>query len=227
MERGSRNTDSDRKGRERMELYIVRHGETEWNKEHRLQGQTNIHLTEYGKSLARKTGEALKEVRIDKIYSSPLDRSYETALLIRGDRNIPIEKDDRLIELNFGKFEGKTVPELQNDDSTSFRYFFSEPDKYVADETGETLLHLCQRAGEFLKEKIEPMEQQWERVMIVGHGALNKALMSHIKQLEIRDFWSGGLQKNCNVMMVEWKNGIYRVIKEENLFYEQIERKRL
>ena len=66
-----------------MELYIVRHGETLWNREKRLQGREDIELSENGRKVARLTGEALMDTRIDKIFSSPLKRAYETACLIR------------------------------------------------------------------------------------------------------------------------------------------------
>ena len=71
-----------------MELYIVRHSETVWNKERRLQGRSDIELTEYGRELARITGEALKNIDFEAIYSSPLERAYETANLIKGDVSI-------------------------------------------------------------------------------------------------------------------------------------------
>ena len=207
------------KVRERqMELYIIRHGETVWNKEHRLQGRTNIPLSEYGRELAVRTGEALKNVKFDRIYSSPLDRAYETALLIRGDRDIPIEKDERIIELNFGGYEGRVMEELKEDTSTTFQYFFAQPEHYQPDENGETLKHLIERAADFMKDKIEPYENQWERVMIVAHGAMNKALMSYVKGHGIADFWSGGLQKNCNVIIVELVNQKYQVVQEKKIF---------
>ena len=66
-----------------MKLYIIRHGETDWNKEKRLQGQSDTQLNEYGIELARITGEALKDVHFDYIFSSPLKRAYKTAELIR------------------------------------------------------------------------------------------------------------------------------------------------
>ena len=63
-----------------MELYIIRHGETKWNSEKRLQGRSDIELNEYGIELARITSEALKDVKFDRIYSSPLKRYYEAAV---------------------------------------------------------------------------------------------------------------------------------------------------
>ena len=204
-----------------MEIYIVRHGETVWNKEKRLQGRTDIALSDYGRELAVRTGQALRDVVINKIYASPLQRAYETAELIRGERDIELVKDDRLIELNFGVLEGRTMPELKADKNTTFRYFFEQPHWYQPGKNGESLAHLCERAADFMKTEIEPNAEKWERVMLVAHGAMNKALMSYIKGNELKDFWSGGLQKNCNVIIVRYENGKYDVVSEENVFYDE------
>ena len=203
-----------------MELYIVRHGETIWNSKKLLQGSEDIELNENGRILAGKTGKALESVSFDKIYSSPLIRAYETACLIRGYRNIPIIRDNRLRELSFGINEGKDFSKLLEDESNPFHYFFKRPDLYVAPEDGETLEALCVRAKEFLQEKIEPERAQCNRIMIVAHGAMNKALMCHIKNHGIDKFWSGGLQKNCNVIIVNLDENGYTVVDETKLFYD-------
>ena len=120
-----------------MELYIVRHGQTVWNKERKLQGSTDIMLNEEGIRLAKLTGEGLKNIFFDKIYSSPLKRAYDTACYIRGDRNIPIVKDERIRELCFGDLEGRNMDEMSADKSSHFQHFFDEPQLYVPDERGE------------------------------------------------------------------------------------------
>ena len=155
-----------------MELYIVRHGETLWNREKRLQGREDIELSENGRKVARLTGEALMDTRIDKIFSSPLKRAYETACLIRNGRDIEIETDDRLRELSFGHFEGQNFSELIKDETLTFRYFFKQPELYVPADDAETLPHLIARAGDFMQDKIEPLANSCERVMIVAHGIL-------------------------------------------------------
>ena len=202
-----------------MELYIVRHGETVWNKEGRLQGNTDIALSEAGRELAKVTGEALKDTIIDKIYSSPLSRAYETACLIRGDRDIEIIKDERLREVCFGDLEGQIISEMKADPTSHFQNFFEAPDKYVPDEKGEALEALCQRTAEFMEEVILPQADGLKRVMIVGHGAMNKSIMCYIKQHGIDMFWSGGLQKNCNVMIVDYTDGKFTVLEEEKVYY--------
>lgn len=94
-----------------MILYIVRHGETEWNKMGKIQGKTDISLSEDGRKLAQKTADGLKNIKFDYIFSSPLERAYETACIIKGDRDIEIVKDERLIEVGFGLYEGTVVDE--------------------------------------------------------------------------------------------------------------------
>lgn len=204
-----------------MEIYIVRHGETLWNQEKRLQGRTDIALNENGRDVARKTGEALMGTRIDLIYSSPLMRARETAELIRNGRDIEIRTDDRLKELCFGRYEGQDFSKLIRDDSLTFRYFFKQPELYVPAEDAETLEQLIARAGDFMQEAIEPLADQLERVMIVAHGALNKGIMSYIKGHGTDAFWSGGLQKNCNVIIVDYSEHVYTVLDETKLFYEE------
>jgi probable phosphoglycerate mutase len=204
-----------------VEIYIVRHGETIWNAAKKLQGSVDVELNENGRRLAGETGRNLSDMNFDVIYSSPLIRAYETACLIRGYRNIPIIRDDRLRELRFGINEGKNFSKLLEDTSTPFHYFFKAPDKYMAPEDGETLEHICKRAKSFMEEVVEPDVDRYERIMIVGHGALNKAIMCHVKKHGVDKFWSGGLQKNCNVIIVNYDKKGYTVIDETKLFYEE------
>lgn len=203
-----------------MEIYIVRHGQTIWNASNLLQGSADIELNERGRALAGETGRNLENVSFDKIYCSPLIRAYETACLIRGHRNIPIIRDERLKELNFGVNEGKNFKELLADTSDPFHYFFERPDLYLAPQNGETLEHICERGAEFMKEVIEPQKDELERIMIVAHGAMNKAIMCHVKQHGIEEYWSGGLQKNCGVIIVRLDETGYTLLNENKIFYE-------
>lgn len=202
-----------------MELYIVRHGETLWNKERRCQGTIDIRLNEYGRELARITGKALEQVHFDRIYSSPLSRAYETACLIKGERDIPIIKDDRLKEVCFGNMEGMCMDDMLKDPESHFQHFFDMPHLYVPDENGESLEKLCERTRNFMETEIIPVADSLERVMIVGHGAMNKSIMCHIKGHGIDKFWSGGLQKNCNVIIVTYDKDKFTVVDEEKIFY--------
>ena len=85
-----------------MNIYIARHGETIWNKSRLLQGSKDIELCDDGRAIAYERAKQIADVDFDIVYSSPLKRAYETACILRGDRDIPIIKDDRLREVNFG-----------------------------------------------------------------------------------------------------------------------------
>ncbi len=179
-----------------MEVYIVRHGETVWNAAGKLQGNADVELNESGRILAGRLGEELEAVPFDRIYSSPLIRAFETACLIRGHRNIPILRDDRLREISFGCMEGILYSDWMKEDCP-YRFFFTEPGRYYPPQGGETLTQLCARAGDFLREIVEPSWRDTKRIMIVAHGALNKGLMCRIEGHGTDCFWGRALQKNC------------------------------
>lgn len=203
-----------------MEIYIVRHGETVWNREKRLQGTSDIELNEEGRRLARETGKNLWNVEFDIVYASPLKRAYETAELITAKRPITIIRDNRIREIGFGVLEGKTTDQMTEEERKRVNQFFEAPESYIPAEGGEQIEDAAKRAAEFIKEQIEPLEEKgYKRIMIVAHGAINKAMMMYIKQHGKQLFWSGGFQKNCNAIIVDYKNGCYQVISEENVFY--------
>ena len=205
---------------EKMEIYIVRHGTTPWNEKRKLQGRVDIELNEAGREVARLTGIALEGTKFDKIYSSPLIRAYETACLIRSNKdNIPIIRDERLREIHFGDFEGQSAIELQKDQSNSFHYFFTEPEKYQKTGEGEDFIEVCKRTKEFMKQVIEPEKDDLERVMIVGHGAMNKAIMCYVLNHGIEQYWSGGLQTNCGIDIINLDDNGYTLIQRNKKFY--------
>ncbi len=205
-----------------MELYIIRHGETDWNNDKRLQGRSNIELNEYGIELAEITGEALKNVTFDRIFSSPLKRAYHTAEIIKGDRNVPIETDDRLLEISFGEYEGVKTNELP----AEFSDFFDAPDKFIPAKGGETYEELVARTGSFIEEIVVPESEKLDRMLIVAHGALNKALMLNLNHQPIKEMWSGIFQRNCCVNIYEINGHDFRLIQDGKIYYEEKEGKR-
>src|SRR3712207_163192 len=94
-------------------IYLTRHGQTEWNLNKRLQGWKNSPLTKLGISQAKALGERLKDTQIDVIYSSPIERAYKTAEIIKGNKDIEIIKHDGLKEFNYGDWEGLTIDEIE------------------------------------------------------------------------------------------------------------------
>ena len=196
-----------------MELYIVRHGKTMWNEQGRLQGHVDIPLNEEGREAAKRLQKELSDTYFDAIYASHLKRAHETAELICGDRNIPIITDDRLLEISFGDMEGIHCDEWF-DEKSPYRFFFTDPSRYLTPPNGESFEQVCARARDFLEQVIEPLEGKKQRIMIVAHGALNKGLMCHIQHRDISHYWGDGLQKNCECSIFRLDQKKWETIKE-------------
>ncbi|MBP5604936.1 MAG: histidine phosphatase family protein [Ruminiclostridium sp.] len=178
-------------------LYIMRHGKTEWNELHKLQGRTDIPLNDEGMEMAEKAAVEYAGVHIDICFCSPLIRAKETAeILLRG-RDIPIIPDDRLTEMSFGVYEG-----LENSFSIPdcpINTLFFDPAHYEPVEKGESLEQLFRRTGEFLDEKVFPLLEQGKDVLIVGHGAMNSSIITRMKELPLGEFWKTGIE-NCKLI---------------------------
>lgn len=195
-----------------MIIYLIRHGETDWNKAFRFQGQSDIPLNASGIALAKKTAEALRTVPFEMAFSSPLCRALETARIIIGDRQIPLSTDDRLKEISFGVWEGTVVPpQMKEGDSNPLYDFWKRPKQYVPGQNGESFHSLYQRSASFLKEKILPLEGVCETVLLAGHGALNRSILNTIAQIPLEDFWHFSL-KNCAVSQISLKNGHFHIL---------------
>jgi broad specificity phosphatase PhoE len=93
------------------EVYLVRHGETEWSLSGQHTGATDIPLTENGKAVARELGEKLNGIEFTAVWSSPMSRAIDTARLAGYEHDVRI--DDRLKEWAYGDYEGKTTPEIR------------------------------------------------------------------------------------------------------------------
>lgn len=205
-----------------MKLYFIRHGETVWNTQAKLQGKSDIPLNEKGVALARVTGEALADVPFAAIYSSPLKRALQTAQLVAGDRDVPIVTDRRLEEIGFGIWEGlschKDHYEIPSD---SFQDFFLDPFGYQPAAQGETVRHVCGRTADFLEELIRKMGKEESNVLISCHGCTLRALMNYFYQDYTAGFWRGHVPPNCSVSIVEVKEKGFSILAEDKIFYDK------
>ncbi len=206
-----------------MMLYIVRHGETEWNRQHKVQGHTDIPLNDYGRHLARETAEGMKDIRIDLGYTSPLLRAKETAQIIMGDRKAELIEDERIQEIGFGKYEGIcSGGKEQTPESIEFNRFFTDTGDYSAPEDGETVAQLYERTGEFLNEMCCRDDLAEKNILVSTHGAAMTALLNRIKgNLSVEHFWKDEVPPNCSVTLVEIKNGQAEIKKEGMIFYKE------
>lgn len=201
-----------------MEIYLIRHGETDWNKEFRFQGRTDIPLNEYGRELARLTSDALRDVPFDAAFCSPLQRAVETAQIILRDRNVPLIRDERLTEISFGIREGCDFREAGDDPSDPIYDFLKRPAQYRPPEGAESLDDIRRRSAEFLDEIILPLEGRCKTVLIVAHGALNRSILNAVSGIGPEDFWSIRLP-NCAVSRIRLSDGTFRIVDPSAIYY--------
>lgn len=181
-------------------LYIMRHGRTDWNDIHKIQGRTNTHLNEDGIQMAKEAAKKYKDVHFDVCYCSPLDRARETAALVLAGRDVPIVYDERLVEFGFGTFEG-TQDIFEKPDCPLYVFFFHPEDYTTPVEDGESLEELFQRTGDFLKEVVEPDLAAGKDVLILGHGAMNSSIVCQVKKRPVSEFWKDPIP-NCELQLL-------------------------
>ena len=185
-----------------MKIYILRHGETEWNKLKRLQGRSDIPLDDKGEALARMTGEGMRRAGLffDACVSSPLDRARRTAELVLGvepagaasghaqkhwegmRQAVPIALDERIAEVNLGPWEGHCMiddPRFPKVDPEAF-VFFQSPELARVPQGAETYSEVIERTGAFL--------------------------------VPLKDFWRGQVPQNCSVSIAELQDGIWKLL---------------
>jgi len=205
-----------------VKLYLIRHGETDLNKQRILQGQSDFELNAYGRELAEKTREGLRDTEFDLVFSSPLKRAKETAeIIISGREPQPLFiEDKRIQEISFGEFEGLCCgKEHYNIPDKDFNYFFQAPEKYRVPKGGESFEEIIARTGEFLKEITGKPEYADKTVLVSTHGCALKALLANIRPTPLSRFWGEGVNKNCAVTIVEAKEGKFAVLEEGKLYY--------
>lgn len=234
-----------------MKVYVLRHGTTDWNEAKKLQGNSNTKLNEKGRALAAVTAKALSSVEFTHVFSSPLDRAYETAEIIMSGQNaqngestakasgkaetgkaeneiaasveelverehrkgkVEIVKDPRLMEVGFGIDEGVVMEKR----TPGCRLFFEAPAEYVPAEGAESIESLLDRTGNFINEVLVPLSLSKPDavVLISGHGAMNKALMTNFLHREVKNFWDGAWQKNCSISIYEVKGKEFTLLED-------------
>ena len=176
-----------------MKLIVVRHGETSWNHENRILGRTDIPLNEAGCRQAEEAAEKLADIDISAIYASPLKRAHKTAQIIGQYHDCEVSVEGRLIEQNFGIYEGlpRDDPEYQR---AKRQYFSRYP------EGGESFQDLSARVYAFLNEIRE--KHKGETVAAVTHNGIIRVIESYFGDLENEEFVTFGI-KNCEYRIYE------------------------
>ena len=183
-----------------MLIYIVRHGLTEWNKLKKLQGIADVPLAEEGILLAEKTGEALRGVKFDICFTSPLSRARQTAECVLGKRDVPIIPDAAGYYID---------PQIET--------FFRDPVNFKRPENGEDIFDVIARTKDFWDEKTSDPALADKTILVASHGCAVRALLQNVDP-DPKNFWRGCVPPNCCVNLVEVKNGKTTLLEEDKVY---------
>ncbi len=178
-----------------MEIYVMRHGETIWNRKGITQGYSKNRLSEFGKRQVVEAREKYKDIDFDLIISSPMVRTVQTANLFNGERKIKIIKDNRLREIDMGIFTGRKFDSLSEDEIIL-------KSERSADAKMESLFSLYQRVSDFVDE----IKQKYsdKKLLIVTHGlpATYIEMMEKHREFDIDIYGSKQLFMNAEIKKI-------------------------
>lgn len=203
-----------------MKIYVVRHGETELNKNKILQGRYDEALCKEGVDLAVKTGRAIKGIKFDYAFSSPLIRSVETVRLIldnSGNTGVDISTDLRLAEIDVGDWTLRDLTDATYPDFAIMKSFFADPFSQKKCPGGESVCDVMKRTQDFLKELASRND---DKTYLVGtHGMATRAMLNAFYR-DRSDFWHGHVPYNCSFNILEAKDGEIKLVEEDKVFYD-------
>jgi broad specificity phosphatase PhoE len=158
-------------------LYIVRHGETEWNQKNLIQGHTDIPLAEAGQRQALARAEYFKEVSFDHVVSSDMQRAMQTASILSKGRNLSLHTSPKLREQSWGTWEGHSFDDLREMFGAGFNAYSG--DKPHAVPGVESHREIALRVSPYLKQIAD--ENNGKNVLVVSHGGVLKGLIYHFE----------------------------------------------
>lgn len=171
-----------------MKIYFTRHGETEWNALNKICGLTDIELTEKGVLQAKELAEKLVDKKIDFIIASPMKRAQATAKIVAEKCKMPILTDDRLIEQNYGIYEGedrKCEGFLNNKRNFAYKY-----------PQGESMMQVAARVYNLIDEIKDKYEDK--TVLCVCHGGVCRVANTYFRDVTNNEYFNYSLE-NCGL----------------------------
>ncbi|MDO4500100.1 MAG: histidine phosphatase family protein [Erysipelotrichaceae bacterium] len=188
-----------------MNIYLARHGQTRYNKKKLMQGLTDEPLNETGRKQAKDKNEVLKGIKFDAIYTSPLKRAIETASIIADTDESKIIKDERIIEVDFGKYELRNYFLL----GLRMTLYWAFPEFFKNPESVESTDSMIKRASSFLKE-LE--NKDYDNVLIVCHGGIIRALRGYLEDSPNGLKWRPK-PKNSQIFVYEVNKSQHKLVK--------------
>lgn len=193
-----------------LNIYLTRHGETQWNKENRLQGWKDSKLTENGIKNAQLLGKRLANIPFNAIYTSPSGRAFQTAEYIASGREIPMITDAGLKEIYFGEWEGKDREEIEKNFKKEFTDFWNAPHRYNhRPHNGEGLNEFKKRVEEAFKRMIN--ENASGNILIVTHAVVIRALRLYVMGISTEKMWEPPFIHGTSLSIFGWDGESFQV----------------
>jgi len=168
-----------------IKLILIRHPETDWNKQKRYMGRADIPLNSRGRKQARIISNYLKKEKVSVVYSSGLKRALETAELIAKTHNLKVKEDERLNETDFGQWEGMTFKQIQKRYPGLAKKFLSNLLKLKI-PGGESFSEFKNRISASLK---EILAEEQGNVVIIAHGGVNRVIICELLKIPFSHLW--------------------------------------
>ncbi|UCD71753.1 MAG: histidine phosphatase family protein [Syntrophobacterales bacterium] len=184
-------------------IYLVRHGQTSWNREEVFRGRADISLNETGRKEAHLTGEYLREVKVDSVYSSPLSRAVKTAEAIARYQAREVRVLDGLIDIDLGQWQGVSHEKVRERYGELYRQWKDTP-HLVRFPGGESLEEVRERALRVIHEAIP--DHTDETLVMVSHRVVNKIVLCGLLGLDNSHFWQIGQDTGC-INILEFGEG--------------------
>ena len=195
-----------------LNVYLLRHGETAYNADgNRYCGRTDICLTAKGIKQAEVAFNQLKDISPDAVYSSPLERARHTASIAAGGK--PVETDHRLIEVDFGSWEGKTRDEFITERPDLWKSWIDDTANARAGGSGETGAEVVRRVDAFYNEMFETHPDG--TILVVGHNGINRLYMAHKLGMNLK-YYRRIVQENSSITLFELDNNREFFLKKLN-----------
>lgn len=185
-----------------LNLYFVRHGETEKNKSKCYYGSLDVELTEKGVLQAKKAGELLKDIKFQKIYVSEKKRAIKTAEILLESKKYNLIVDGRINERDFGEFEGKGHEELKELYPKEWAAW-CEDWKNVSPPGGENYVELYERVKSFMDDILKLNE---DNILIVAHGGVIRCIYCYILGGNMDYFWNFA-SNNGDISIIKYEYG--------------------
>lgn len=190
-----------------LEIILIRHGQTDWNRQRRIMGHHPIPLNAAGRLQALKVAANLRKVPLDRIVTSPFLRALETARILAKGRKIGLKLAPEVAEIGYGLWVGKKFDEVRGD--KNFKIYHTRPRLACAPE-GEKMTTVQKRAVGLI-EKLRKQHKKGGRIAVVSHADVIKVILVHYMGLDLNDMLRFRID-NCGLSLLWFSEKRHRVM---------------